>query len=48
MFETVGREIWVRALKTESAFSKYRGIGNPGIDSGRTNVATWLYALRGK
>lgn len=31
VFESVGQDIRVRAVKTKSAFSKYRGIGNPGI-----------------
>jgi hypothetical protein len=38
----------VRALKTKSSFSKYRGIGNPGIGSGRKNISLWLRGLRGQ
>jgi hypothetical protein len=38
----------VRAVKTKSAFSKYRGIGNPVIGSGRTKIHTWLRGLRGE
>jgi hypothetical protein len=34
----LGQEVCVRAVKTKSAFSKYRGIGNPGIGSGRKNI----------
>ena len=47
VFESIGDELRVRALKTKSAFSKYRGIGNPGIGSGRRNISLWLRGLRG-
>jgi len=48
VFESIGDELRVRALKTKSAFSKYRGIGNPGIGSGRRNISLWLRGFRGK
>jgi len=48
VLESVGQEVHVRALKTKSAFSKYRGIGNPGIGSGRKNISLWLRGLRGQ
>ena len=47
VFECIGQELRVRALKTTSAFSKYRGIGNSGIGSGRRNISLWLRGLRG-
>ena len=47
VFESIGDEVRVRALKTKSGFSKYRGIGNPGIGSGRRNISLWLRGLRG-
>ena len=47
VFESIGDEVRVRALKTKSAFSKYRGIGNPGIGCGRRNISLWLRGLRG-
>ena len=47
VFESIGDELRVRALKTKSVFSKYRGIGNPGIGSGRRNISLWLRGLRG-
>jgi len=31
----------------QSTFSKYRGIGNPGIGLGRKNIARWLREMRG-
>jgi hypothetical protein len=48
VFESVGQDVLVRALKTKSSFSKYRGIGNPGIGSGRKNISLWLRGLRGQ
>ena len=47
VFESIGDEVRVRALKTKSAFPRYRGIGNPGIGSGRRNISLWLRGLRG-
>ena len=47
VFESISDEVRVRALKTKSAFSTYRGIGNPGIGSGRRNISLWLRGLRG-
>jgi hypothetical protein len=38
----------VGALKTKSAFSKYRGIGNPGIGSGRKHINLWLRGFHGQ
>lgn len=48
VFESVGQEVRLRAVKTKSAFSKYRGIGNPGIGSGRKNIGIWLRGQRGE
>jgi len=48
LFESVGEDIVVCAVKTKSSFSKYRGIGNPGIGSGRKNIGIWLRGLRGE
>jgi AbrB family looped-hinge helix DNA binding protein len=48
LFESDGEEVRVRPVRKKSAFSKYRGIGNPGIGSGRKNIASWLRELRGK
>lgn len=48
VFENVGHEVRVRAVRTKAMFSKYRGIGNPGIASGRKAINTWLRKLRGQ
>jgi AbrB family looped-hinge helix DNA binding protein len=37
----------VLPLRAESPFEKYRGIGNPGIGSGRKAVMRWYHELRG-
>jgi AbrB family looped-hinge helix DNA binding protein len=48
VFESIGQDVRVRAVKTKSTFSKDRGIGNPGIGSGRKDINTWLRGLRGE
>jgi antitoxin PrlF len=48
LFESDGKEIRVRSVRTKSAFSKYRGIGNPGLGSGRKAIGRWLRELRGE
>ncbi len=40
--------ILVRPVRTQSTFSKYRGIGNPGIGAGRKGLADWIKELRGE
>lgn len=48
LFEADGEEVRVRPVRRKSAFSKYRGIGNPGVGSGRKSVNRWLRDLRGQ
>jgi len=48
LFESDGKAIRVRPLKKGSRFEKYRGIGNPGIPSGRRGITRWLRELRGQ
>jgi antitoxin PrlF len=48
LFESDGKGIRVRPVRSRSSFSKYRGIGNPGIGSGRRSIARWLRELRGQ
>ncbi len=48
LFETGRSGVRVRRLRMESPFSKYRGIGNPGLPSGRQGVSRWLRRLRGE
>ena len=48
LFEGTEGNIQVRSARTESLFEKFRGIGNPGIPSGRKAVVAWVRELRGK
>jgi bifunctional DNA-binding transcriptional regulator/antitoxin component of YhaV-PrlF toxin-antitoxin module len=48
MFESDESGIRVHPVRSQSAFSKYRGIGNPGIGSGRKGIARWLREMRGQ
>jgi len=48
VFESDGEGVRVRPLKPKSPFARYRGIGNPGIGSGRRAINRWLRAMRGK
>ena len=48
LFESDDKGVRVRPVRSESAFSKYRGIGNPGIPTGRANLRKWLRAMRGQ
>ncbi|MGA2950211.1 MAG: AbrB/MazE/SpoVT family DNA-binding domain-containing protein [Candidatus Sulfotelmatobacter sp.] len=48
LFEGDGKDIRVRPVRSKSTFSKYRGIGNPEIGSGRRSIRRWLRGLRGQ
>jgi antitoxin PrlF len=48
LFESDGKGMRVRPLRTKSAFSKFRGIGNPEIPSGRKSIRNWLRRIRGE
>ncbi len=41
------QEITVRPVRKDSPFEKYRGIGNPGIGSGREAVIRYVREMRG-
>lgn len=47
-FEERAGVMRVVPIRTESVFSRYRGIGNPGIRSGRRAIVQWLRELRGE
>jgi len=47
LFETDEKGVRVRPARTESPFAKYRGIGNPGIRSGRAGIVRWVREMRG-
>jgi antitoxin PrlF len=48
LFEEDGNGVRVTAVRTESTFAKYRGIGTPGIGKGRKGIQKWLRELRGE
>jgi antitoxin PrlF len=48
LFESDASGVRVRPVRKQSAFAKYRGIGNPGIGSGKKNINRWLRELRGE
>jgi antitoxin PrlF len=48
MFEDDETGVRVRPVRSQSTFSKYRGIGNPGIGPGRKGIARWLREMRGE
>jgi AbrB family looped-hinge helix DNA binding protein len=48
LFEQDGHGIRVRPVRAKSPFEKYRGIGTPGIPSGKRAVMRWVQALRGR
>lgn len=46
-FEDHADGVRVTAVRKESPFAKYMGIGNPGIGKGRKGIQKWLRTLRG-
>jgi antitoxin PrlF len=48
IFESDAAGVHVRPARRRSNFSKYRGIGNPGMGTGRKGIAKWLRELRGE
>ena len=48
LFESDGKGVRIRPIRSRSAFSKYRGIGNPEIPSGKKKIGKWLREMRGK
>ena len=48
LFESDGKGVRVRPVRSRSRFSKYRGIGNPGIAGGRKSIGKWLRGIRGQ
>ena len=48
LFESDSEGVRVRPVRSRSPFEKYRGIGNPGVPSGRKAVRQWVRQLRGQ
>lgn len=47
VFEQKGNDVSVRPVRSKSVFAKYRGIGNPGMPSGRKQILSKVRELRG-
>lgn len=48
LFESDAKGVRVRPVRTKSPFAKFKGIGNPGIGSGRKGIIRWVRELRGR
>jgi AbrB family looped-hinge helix DNA binding protein len=48
LFEEDKTGVRVRPVRTESPFTKYRGIGNRGIGSGKKAITRWTREMRGR
>jgi AbrB family looped-hinge helix DNA binding protein len=48
LFETDSNGIHIRPVRSKSVFEKYRGIGTPGVGSGRKAINRWLREMRGE
>ena len=48
LFESDDEGVRVRPQRNGSRFAKYRGIGNPGIGSGRKAIHRWMRETRGR
>jgi antitoxin PrlF len=48
LFESDGEGVRIRPVRSQSVFSEYRGIGTPGVGSGRKAINRWLRKMRGE
>lgn len=48
LFESDGNGVHIRPVRSKSLFEKYRGVGTPGVGSGRNAINRWLREMRGK
>jgi AbrB family looped-hinge helix DNA binding protein len=48
LFESDGEGVRIRPIRSPSLLSKYRGIGTPGVGSGRKAINRWLRKMRGE
>jgi AbrB family looped-hinge helix DNA binding protein len=48
VFQTDADGVRVSSSRSASPFAKYRGIGNPGIPSGRKAIQRWVREMRGE
>jgi AbrB family looped-hinge helix DNA binding protein len=48
VFKAKGNEVVMTPQRDDSVFSKYRGIGTPGIGPGKKAVLDWVREIRGE
>jgi antitoxin PrlF len=48
LFEKDGAGFRLKPVRSKSPFEKYRGIGNPGLPSGRKEINRTLRKMRGR
>jgi len=48
LFESDSGGVRIRPVRNQSVFSKYRGIGTPGVGSGKKAINRWLRKMRGE
>jgi AbrB family looped-hinge helix DNA binding protein len=48
LFEQRGAEFRVSSVRTDAVLERYRGIGNPGIPSGRKGIIRYFRRVRGR
>ncbi len=48
VFESDEQGVRVHSVRTKSPFAKFKGIGNPGVGSGRKGAIRWVRELRGR
>jgi AbrB family looped-hinge helix DNA binding protein len=47
LFEADSNGVHIRPVRTPGVLEKYRGIGTPGVGSGRKAINRWLREMRG-
>jgi antitoxin PrlF len=48
LFESDSNGVHIRPVRSQSVFAKYRGVGTPGVGSGRRAINRWLHEMRGE
>ncbi len=48
LFESDGDGVRIRPVRSKSGLAKYRGIGTPGVGSGKKAINRWLREMRGE
>jgi AbrB family looped-hinge helix DNA binding protein len=48
LFESDAEGVRIRPVRSKSVLAKYRGIGTPGVGSGRKAINRWPREMRGE